>query len=227
MASMLPVNEPSAPASAPPLRARARFVQPPDSGDLRVDVINYFPALRAYARTLTGDRTRSEDLVQDVAVRALAGAHLFIPGSNLRAWLFTILRNAHFSEFRRRRHLDGGRVEDLPEARLSVPPTQHHALELKDVQRLLLMIPFKQREALLLVSAVEMDYTEAAAICKCSIGTVKSRVHRARAKLTALIDGPSTYRPRARPSLAKPYRRTVVVDFDGSSGSSGSSGSTP
>lgn len=223
MTALLPVTEPYVPARAPPPRARPRFARPADSGDLRADVLNYFPALRAYARTLTGDRTRSEDLVQDVAVRALASAHLFIPGTNLRAWLFTILRNAHFSEFRKRRHLDGGTIEDLPEARLAVAPTQHHALELKDVQRLLLMIPFKQREALLLVSAVEMDYTEAAAVCKCSVGTVKSRVHRARAKLNALIDAPPAARPqRARASLAKPHRRTVVVDFDGSSGTSGS-----
>ncbi|MHB1217137.1 MAG: sigma-70 family RNA polymerase sigma factor [Alphaproteobacteria bacterium] len=213
MASMFPVTEPYTPARSPPPRARTRFVQPPDSGDLRVDVINYFPALHAYARTLTGNRAHSEDLVQDVAVRALAGAHLFVPGTNLRAWLFTILRNSHFSTFRRRRHLDGGRVEDLPEARLAVPPTQHHALELKDVQRLLRMIPAKQREALLLVSMGELDYTEAAVLRKCSIGTVKSRVHRARAKLNALIDAPSTYRPRAQISLAKPYRRTVVLDF--------------
>ncbi|MEY4681809.1 MAG: hypothetical protein RLZZ276_3458, partial [Pseudomonadota bacterium] len=148
------------------------------------------PRLRAFGTSLSGSASAADDLVQETFAKAWKHRARFEPGTNLRAWLFTILRNAHFSEFRRRRHLDGGSVEDLPESRLSVPATQHHALELKDVQRLLLQVPFKQREALLLVSAVEMDYAEAATVCKCSVGTVKSRVHRARARLAALIDAP-------------------------------------
>lgn len=161
----------------------------PSSGseEFRAEIIKLLPQLRAFSRGLTGSRDRADDLVQDTLMRAIAGEHLFRPGTNLRAWLFTILRNRHLSEFRRRRY-DGGGVEDVPEALVAVSGNQHAALELKEVQSLLMTVPVKLREALILVSAAGLSYEEAAAVCKCAVGTIKSRVNRARAEITALTN---------------------------------------
>lgn len=157
------------------------------------------PALRRHARALTGDADRADDLVQDTLMRAIAGEHLFRPGTNLRAWLFTILRNRHLSEFRRRRY-DGGGIEDVPEALVAMPGNQHSALELKEVQALLMTVPVKLREALILVSAAGLSYEEAAAVCKCAVGTIKSRINRARNELMRLLDEPAA--PARRPAVA-------------------------
>ena len=162
---------------------------PPTSGseEFRADIIKLVPQLRAFSRGLTGSRDRADDLVQDRLMRAIAGEHLFRPGTNLRAWLFTILRNRHLSEFRRRRY-DGGGIEDLPESLVAVSGNQQSALELKEVQALLMTVPVKLREALILVSAAGLSYEEAAAVCKCAVGTIKSRVNRARTEITALMN---------------------------------------
>ncbi|MHB1218375.1 MAG: sigma-70 family RNA polymerase sigma factor [Alphaproteobacteria bacterium] len=170
---------------------------PPASGseEFRVEIIKLVPQLRAFSRGLTGSRDRADDLVQDTLMRAIAGEHLFRPGTNLRAWLFTILRNRHLSEYRRRRY-DGGGIEDLPEALVAVSGNQQAALELKEVQALLMTVPVKLREALILVSAAGLSYEEAAAVCKCAIGTIKSRVNRARAEITALMN--KTAQPAGR-----------------------------
>lgn len=157
------------------------------SEEFRAEIVKLVPQLRAFSRGLTGSRDRADDLVQDTLMRAMAGEHLFRPGTNLRAWLFTILRNRHLSEFRRRRY-DGGGIEDLPEAFVAVSGNQQSALELKEVQALLMTVPVKLREALILVSAAGLSYEEAAAVCKCAVGTIKSRVNRARAEITALMN---------------------------------------
>lgn len=156
------------------------------SDEFRAEIIKLVPQLRAFSRGLTGSRDRADDLVQDTLMRAIAGEHLFRPGTNLRAWLFTILRNRHLSEFRRRRY-DGGGVEDVPESMVAVSGNQQAALELKEVQALLMTVPVKLREALILVSAAGLSYEEAAAVCKCAVGTIKSRVNRARTEIAALM----------------------------------------
>jgi RNA polymerase sigma factor (sigma-70 family) len=157
------------------------------SEEFRAEIIKLVPQLRAFSRGLTGSRDRADDLVQDTLMRAIAGEHLFRPGTNLRAWLFTILRNRHLSEYRRRRY-DGGGIEDVPEALVAVSGNQQAALELKEVQALLMTVPVKLREALILVSAAGLSYEEAAAVCKCAVGTIKSRVNRARAEITAMMN---------------------------------------
>jgi len=169
--------------------ASASETPPSTSGseEFRAEIIKLVPQLRAFSRGLTGSRDRADDLVQDTLMRAIAGEHLFRPGTNLRAWLFTILRNRHLSEYRRRRY-DGGGIEDVPEALVAVSGNQHSALELKEVQTLLMNVPVKLREALILVSAAGLSYEEAAAVCKCAVGTIKSRVNRARAEITALMN---------------------------------------
>ncbi len=159
------------------------------ASDFRTDVVGCLPQLRAFARVLTGNRDRADDLVNDTILRALGAEHQFKPGTNLRAWLFTILRNQHISEFRRRR-LEAGSVDDLPEALLTTPAVQQSMVEFNEVRKLLLQMPVKFREALILVAGAGLSYEEAAAICECAVGTVKSRVNRARAELQNLMQNP-------------------------------------
>ena len=144
------------------------------------------PSLRAFAISLTGDGVRADDLVQDTLVRALSRQDLFQPGTNLGAWLFTILRNRFHSDYRKRTR----EVED-PEGvragRVAIRPEQEARLEFGDLRAALLRLPPDQCEALLLVGAQGLSYEETAAICGVAVGTVKSRVFRARARLADLM----------------------------------------
>ena len=144
------------------------------------------PSLRAFAISLSGNVDRADDLVQDTLVRAIANAHRFELGTNLNAWLFTILRNLFHSEYRKRRR----EVEDPDGAyagRLTSQPEQGSRLDLEDFRVALATLPGEQREALLLVGASGFSYEETAAICGCAVGTVKSRVNRARTRLSAML----------------------------------------
>ena len=144
------------------------------------------PSLRAFAISLSGNVDRADDLVQDTLVRAIANAHRFEPGTNLNAWLFTILRNLFHSEYRKRRR----EVEDPDGAyaeQLTSQPEQGARLDFEDFRSALSTLPSEQREALLLVGASGFSYEETAAICGCAVGTVKSRVNRARSRLSGLL----------------------------------------
>lgn len=146
------------------------------------------PQLRAFAISLTGNADRADDLVQDTVMRAWAHSASFQPGTNLRAWLFTILRNLFTSEYRKRRR----EVEDANgdyAASLVSPAAQESSLEMQDMQAALAKLPDDQREAVLLIGASGFSYEEAAEICGCAVGTIKSRVNRARGKLAELIYG--------------------------------------
>ena len=155
----------------------------------RSALLGAVPSLRAFAISLSGNVDRADDLVQDTMVRALSNAHRFEPGTNLNAWLFTILRNLFHSEYRKRRR----EVED-PDgafaARLKVPPEQGPRLDFEDFRAALATLPHDQREALLLVGASGFSYEEAAEICGCAVGTIKSRVNRARVRLAAMLAVP-------------------------------------
>ena len=172
-----------------------------DTAEFRAQLLEHVPQLRAFARGLAGSRDRADDLVQDTIVRALGAAHRYEPDTNMRAWLFTILRNCHFSERRKARY-DGGSIDDLPERLQTTRGDQMTSLELKEVYRLLQSIPAQYREALILVSAAGMSYDEAAAVCKCAVGTIKSRINRARTELTCMLDEPAA--PSRRPVLRAP-----------------------
>jgi RNA polymerase sigma-70 factor (ECF subfamily) len=144
------------------------------------------PNLRAFAVSLCGDIERADDLVQESLLKAWDHLESFQEGTNLRAWLFTILRNTYFSECRRRRR----EVEDrdgTKAAELAVHPGQQGHLDMQDFRRALNLLPPDQREALILVGAAGFSYEEAAAISGCAVGTIKSRVNRARSKLTELL----------------------------------------
>ncbi len=144
------------------------------------------PNLRAFAISLSGNVDRADDLVQGTLLRAIASIKSFKPGTNMSAWLFTILRNLFRSEYRKRRRevedVDGGYA-----ASLKSPPEQHSRLEFKELADALPTLPFVQREALLLVGASGFSYDEAAAICETPVGTIKSRVNRARMRLAELL----------------------------------------
>src|SRR5919206_40573 len=144
------------------------------------------PSLRAFAISLCGQVDRADDLVQDTLLRALSHIDRFERGTNLNAWLFTILRNLFHSEYRKRRR----EVED-PDgsyaSRLKVQPEQGSRLDFEDFRSALAKLPSDQREALVLVGASGFSYEEAAHICDCAVGTIKSRVNRARTRLAELM----------------------------------------
>jgi len=144
------------------------------------------PSLRAFAISLSGNVDRADDLVQETLLRAMANIDSFQPGTNMSAWLFTILRNLFRSEYRKRRRevedTDGNYAESLKSH-----PEQHGRVEFEEFRTALAKLPPDQREALLLVGASGFSYEEAAAICECAVGTIKSRVNRARTRLAALL----------------------------------------
>jgi RNA polymerase sigma factor (sigma-70 family) len=173
------------------------------------DLVKLIPQLRAYAFVMTRGRESGDDLVQDTLVRALRSQHTFTPGTNLKAWVFTILRHQFITLARRKPPIptvlsEGG--EDAPS-----PAAQEDAVSLRDFHRLLHQLPAKQREALLMIGANGFTYEEAAAITRCSVGTMKSRVSRARAFLlphfSALAPGAHAHADQAEPAPKKPRRR--------------------
>ena len=154
--------------------------------ELRDAMLAAVPSLRAFAISLTGNFDRADDLVQDTLVRALANIDRFERGTNLNAWLFTILRNLFHSEWRKmKREVED--VEGAYAARLSTIPEQGGRLDLADFRAALTKLPADQREALLLVGAQGFSYEDAAQICGVAVGTIKSRVNRARARLAQLL----------------------------------------
>jgi RNA polymerase sigma-70 factor (ECF subfamily) len=144
------------------------------------------PGLRAFAIALCGKTDQADDLVQETMLRALAHIDSFTPGTNMSAWLFTILRNLFRSEYRKRRR----EVEDADgrlAASLKSQPDQPGHMEFQEMRAALAMLPRDQREALILVGASGFSYEEAAHICGSAVGTIKSRVNRARARLVELL----------------------------------------
>ncbi len=154
--------------------------------DLRDSLLRSIPSMRAFAISLTGDLDQADDLVQEALVRGLAHISQFHPGTNIQAWLFTILRNQFHTSYRKRRREvddpDGGIA-----ARLAVPPEQDGHLDVADLKAALAQLPVDQREAILLVGAQGFSYEETAAICGARIGTIKSRISRARTRLAELL----------------------------------------
>ena len=144
------------------------------------------PRLRRYARALTGERIAADDLVQDTLERALRKLHLFRPGTDLRAWLFTVMHNVFVNQVR------AGRlpvVDDEDMAELPQREQEADGLAIRDLDRALLRLPDDQRAVLLLVALEDMSYEEAARTLEIPIGTVMSRLSRAREKLRAMMQG--------------------------------------
>jgi RNA polymerase sigma-70 factor (ECF subfamily) len=153
---------------------------------LRETMLAAVPGLRAFAMSLCGKMDRADDLVQETLLRALTNIDSFEPGTNMSAWLFTILRNLFRSEYRKRRR----EVEDSDgrfSASLKSQPDQPSHLEFEEFRAALAKLPPDQREALVLVGASGFSYEEAAQICGSAVGTIKSRVNRARTRLAELL----------------------------------------
>ncbi|MEL6372362.1 MAG: sigma-70 family RNA polymerase sigma factor [Pseudomonadota bacterium] len=159
------------------------------SEQVKKDLVAQIPNLRGFAYSLCGNASRADDLVQETLMRAWGAIDSFQEGTNLRAWLFTILRNAFYTEHRKRR----AEVEDVDgemTAQLKSPAGQHAHMDMKDFQAALDRLPDDQREALVLVGAAGCSYEEAANICGCAVGTIKSRVNRARNRLVNELGSP-------------------------------------
>lgn len=162
------------------------------------EMLATLPSLRAFAVSLTGRHDKADDLVQDTIMKAWAKQSSFELGTNIKAWLFTILRNEFYSQMRKR----GREVQDTDGAfteRLSVHPSQYGLLDLRDFKKALDSLPADQREAIILIGASGFSYEEAAEICDCAIGTMKSRVSRARTRLQEIlqVSGEADYGPDA------------------------------
>lgn len=162
-----------------------------DAKALQREVLEFMPALRAFARSLTRNRTEADDLVQETLLKALSNIDKFDPGTNLRAWLFTILRNTYYTEIRKRRRESDG-LSVLSQQDSNMGPSQEWSMTLNSLKDALAQLPDDQREALVLVGAAGLSYEEAAEVCGCALGTIKSRVNRARAKLLVLMGAEAT-----------------------------------
>lgn len=145
------------------------------------------PHLRAFSRNLVRDAERGDDIVQEAMLKAWAARARFTPGTSFKAWLFVIARNIFLSEMRRAK-FHGEYDPDAAERLLVTPASQSDTIALGDLQRALFQLPLQQREALLLVGAGELSYEDAALICDCAVGTIKSRVSRARAAIEAILE---------------------------------------
>ncbi len=157
-------------------------------GDLHRRIAHLLPDLRGFARSLTREAAAADDLVQDTLVRALAARQQFQPDTNLKAWLFTIQRNAFYEQMRRRQRESRLLSERLPDPASTLPDAGVRG-ELSDLQRMLFTLPPLLREALVLVGAQELSYEQAAAICAVPVGTIKARVSRARTQLARAMAG--------------------------------------
>jgi len=163
-----------------PLRSR-RF-----DGSQAASMLQFIPALRAFATSLTGRADAADDLVQETLARAIAHIGSFEPGTNMCAWLFTILRNVVFSESRKKRRDMAYRAECTQHWKTH--PEQNGKVEMLRMRQALMQLPSEQRQAIILVGASGLSYDEAAGVIGCAVGTVKSRVSRARERLVKLLD---------------------------------------
>lgn len=156
------------------------------SMDPKDELVEHLPAMRAFAISLTRNSAAADDLVQDAVVKAWSNFDKFQQGTNLRAWLFTILRNTFYSNYRKRRR----EVEDpdgIMAGRLSEKPAHDGHLAMTDFKEAFAQLNDEQREVLILVGAEGFSYEDAAQMCGCAVGTIKSRTNRARKRLAELM----------------------------------------
>lgn len=153
---------------------------------LEDEMLKHLPSLRAFALSLTRDRTQADDLVQDTILRAWGNRDQFKIGSNMRAWMFTILRNSFYTT-RRKLKREVADADGAIAAQLSVKPDHDGHIALEEFKDAFAQLRDEQREALLLVGVSGFSVEEAAEMCGCAPGTIKSRASRGRKKLAALL----------------------------------------
>ncbi|MEM8696252.1 MAG: sigma-70 family RNA polymerase sigma factor [Pseudomonadota bacterium] len=161
--------------------------EPLSDAEFKEQLAQVIPHLRAFGRSLSGNRDTADDLVQETLLKAWAARERFQAGTNMRAWTFIILRNLFLSQMRRSK-FKGEWDELTADKLLAAPASQDQHVELGDMQRALMELPETQREALILVGAGGFAYEEAAEICGCAVGTIKSRVARGRTALEAIME---------------------------------------
>ena len=185
----------------------------PDAGEqFRTELLELIPFLRAFARSLCGHQETADDLAQETLVKAWQARGSFAPGSNLKAWLFTILRNQFYSD-RRRAWRQAPWDQEAAERIPGSTGEQAWAAELSDTARALASLSDEQREALILVGAGGFSYEDAAAICRCAVGTVKSRVARARRSLMAVLEGEDPL-PPASPGAGGDAAHEIMAQLE-------------
>ena len=186
--------------------------QPLDDVRFKQELAAMLPHLRAFGRSLTGNADLADDLVQETMLKAWKARASYIPGpSSMKSWAFVILRNCFLSQMRRKKFT--AEYDELAAERLLVAPDdQTDSLHLADVQRALLMLPVDQREALILIGAGGLSYEEVSEICGCAIGTIKSRVSRARDRLAAIIESGDYGQDEVLPSAAM---ANIIAQLDG------------
>lgn len=169
------------------MTAKPETKKPPED-EFKAQMLALLPSLRAFARGLCRDRDLADDVTQEAIARAWAARDSFTPGTNFRAWMFMIVRNQFYTSKRKSARMTSWDPE-AAERILVQKPTQEMNLHVRDVSSALDKLPAQQREIVLLVAAAGMSYEEASEIAGCSLGTVKSRLARARVALMNLIDG--------------------------------------
>jgi len=180
-----PARDRLSPANSPRIK-QAQPIPGETEASFRAATLATIPQLRAFAFSLSRNIDRADDLVQETLLRAFINWCRFEPGSNLQAWLITILRNAFYSEERsRRREVEDG--DRIYAETLVVPAEQASRPECEEFSEALGRLPDEMREAVLLIGAYGFSYREAASLCDCAVGTIKSRVNRARTCLTAML----------------------------------------
>ncbi len=199
-------------------RVASPVPQPTPAGQLddvsfKHELTAVIPQLRAFARSLSGNRDTADDLVQEALLKAWTARARFQAGTNMRAWTFIILRNLFLSQMRRARFTG---VWDEVEADriLAAPSSQDKEVELSDLQRALMYLPQNQREAVILIGAGGFSYEEAADICGCAVGTIKSRVARGRVALEELMAGGSMAPRSHTPTSALTAHDQIMAQVD-------------
>jgi RNA polymerase sigma-70 factor (ECF subfamily) len=174
------------------------------------ELVSLIPHMRSFARSLCHDIAQAEDLAQDALANAWRHRTAFAPGTNLKSWVFRILRNRFYSDYRRAWRVQQIDSVDVEQTLVAVFNPED-ALELDDVRRAMLELSDKQREALTLVGVAGLSYEEAAAICDCAEGTIKSRVCRARQQLLSIL---SRETPSHRRRVAGDVMSAMITDAE-------------
>lgn len=156
----------------------------------RTEIVQLIPALRAFARTFYRDPDTADDLVQETLVRALSAINQFRPGTSMKSWLFTIMRNAFYTKVRVETREAPG-ATDCVSLQVASNATQEWSVRGGEIARAIQRLPQQQREVLVLIGVLGVSYEEAAAICGCAMGTIKSRLSRARLRLLEEMGEPS------------------------------------
>ena len=179
--------------------------------DFKAELTALIPQMRAFARSLCRDATAADDLAQDALLKAWHNRDSYQPGTNMKAWTFMILRNQFYSD--KRRSWRSSQLDpEVAERTLEAASNPLAALELDEVRRALACLPEDQREALILIGAGGLSYEEVSEICGCAIGTIKSRVSRARDRLASIIETGDYGQDDIRPSSAM---ATIIAQLEG------------